>query len=289
VIEPVQEAPRPEGGEAAYDALAFSFGDLEAARFGLVRLALEGTEARRATALAALLDAEGAVAQAQANGEPVEAPVWEALEVAGVQARVVEPLRAWHVRLAGEGGGFELEFEALAAPVSLLAGDDRLAGYEQPCRVSGTVWHDGARQELRCLGQRSREWGALGGDGVEVRRWIGAWFDPHAAVLTRAVRPAGGALDDELVDARLLEGDPPAPVEVADARLSTEYGPDGYPRRAGVELWLAQDDEYPRRGAGQTISRTAFDLGAGRLDCAFLHWRMEGRSGAGRYEILRAA
>ena len=31
------------------------------------------------------------------------------------------------------------------------------------------------------------------------------------------------------------------------------------------------------------------DLGALRLDSAFLRWRMEGREGVGRYDVLRRA
>jgi hypothetical protein len=34
---------------------------------------------------------------------------------------------------------------------------------------------------------------------------------------------------------------------------------------------------------------STLDLGELRLDCAFLHWRMGGRSGIGRYDLLRRA
>jgi hypothetical protein len=61
---------------------------------------------------------------------------------------------------------------------------------------------------------------------------------------------------------------------------------EGRQRRAGLELLVAEE-EYPRRAAGELIGGTSLDLGRLRLDCAFLRWRMEGRSGAGRYDILR--
>jgi hypothetical protein len=32
---------------------------------------------------------------------------------------------------------------------------------------------------------------------------------------------------------------------------------------------------------------TSLDLGRLHLDCAFFSWRMEGRAGVGRYDVLR--
>jgi hypothetical protein len=52
-----------------------------------------------------------------------------------------------------------------------------------------------------------------------------------------------------------------------------------------MELWV--DDEYPRRAAGEIACGTSLDLGRLRLDCAFFRWRMEGREGFGRYDVLR--
>ena len=47
------------------------------------------------------------------------------------------------------------------------------------------------------------------------------------------------------------------------------------------------EDSYPRRGAGEVLCGTSLDLGRLRLDCAFFRWRMEGREGVGRYDVLR--
>ena len=44
---------------------------------------------------------------------------------------------------------------------------------------------------------------------------------------------------------------------------------------------------YARRAAGEVACGTTLDLGRLRLDCAFFTWRMEGRSGVGRYDVLR--
>jgi hypothetical protein len=49
------------------------------------------------------------------------------------------------------------------------------------------------------------------------------------------------------------------------------------------------EDGLPRRAAGEVLCGTSLDLGRLRLDCAFFRWRMDGRSGFGRYDILRRA
>ncbi len=77
-------------------------------------------------------------------------------------------------------------------------------------------------------------------------------------------------------------------TRVADPRLSTTFDASGRQRRAGLELWMT-DDGPVRRAAGEVICGTTIDLGRLRLDCSFLHWRLEGREGIGRYDILRKA
>jgi hypothetical protein len=76
---------------------------------------------------------------------------------------------------------------------------------------------------------------------------------------------------------------------VAEPRLSTTYDSGGRQRRAGLELWMSEDDELPRRMAGEVACGTSLELGRLRLECAFFRWTMEGRAGAGRYDILRRA
>jgi len=71
-----------------------------------------------------------------------------------------------------------------------------------------------------------------------------------------------------------------------DARLSTTYDAQGRHRRAGLELY-EDADGYPRRGAGDVVCATSLDLGRQRLDCSFFRWRLDGRDGLGRYDVLR--
>ena len=71
-------------------------------------------------------------------------------------------------------------------------------------------------------------------------------------------------------------------------RLSTTFDGEGRQRRAGLELY-EDPDGYPHRGAGEVVCGTSLDLGRLRLDCAFFTWHLEGRTGLGRYDVLRRA
>ena len=50
-----------------------------------------------------------------------------------------------------------------------------------------------------------------------------------------------------------------------------------------------EDGEFPHRAAGEVLCGTTLDLGKLRVDCAFFEWRMGGRAGVGRYDIVRRA
>jgi hypothetical protein len=54
-------------------------------------------------------------------------------------------------------------------------------------------------------------------------------------------------------------------------------------------LWVGEDDDYPRRGAGQVLCGSSVELGSLRLDLAFFGWTLDGRRGVGRYDVLRRA
>ena len=52
---------------------------------------------------------------------------------------------------------------------------------------------------------------------------------------------------------------------------------------------MGEDDDYPRRGAGQVLCGSSVELGQLRLDCAFFVWQLDGREGVGRYDMVRRA
>jgi hypothetical protein len=296
-VSPVSAADEA-ARDAATDSVTFAFGDPGAQLYGLARLGLaRGSDgARQGSALALLFSGREPVAALARGALPVaEDAGWEALELSGLRATVEAPLDRWTVRFdAADGQGFALDFAALGAPAAL--GDDApaarlggMAGYEQPCRVSGTVRAGGSEHVVDALGQRGHTWGDPDWERIELARTVTAWTETASAALT-AIRPACAAHHaEEAMWAALWE--PEGLVDIDDGRLSTTYDADGHTRRAGLELWPAGDtgEEWARRGAGEVLCGSSLDLGALRLECAFFRWHLEGRPGVGRYDILRRA
>ena len=285
MIGPGDERARPATGPAFADAVTFAFGDPRAGAYGLARLGLSGEGA--GSALAVAFDGREPVAALARGGVALDGDAdFAALDVAGLRATVEEPLRRW--RLSWDEG-FELEFEALGPPATLAADEPAalaggMEGYEQLCRVRGTA--RGARVE--CLGQRGHAWGEPDWDRIALTRSVGAWLEDDTGFALTGVRAAPAADHAaEATWAALLDADGPRRVE--DARLSTTYDGDGRQRRAGLELSLGGEDQFLARAAGEVVCGSTLELGQLRLDCAFLRWHMHGRTGVGRYDVVRHA
>lgn len=297
MIGPEHEAARTdESGAAGFgDAVTFAFGDTEHGLYGSARLGLVPGEPVRASGLGLLFHDGELVAVDAAGGIELSGEGdWREVEAGDVRATIEQPLATWDVAYDGDDGGFELRFEALSAPAELgtgavTASAAGLHGYEQLCRVTGTVRCGEQRIRVDCLGQRGHQWGAPDWERIALARTVSAWFEGGAGVALTSVRPhdaAGHA--DEAVSASLLDG--AAVTAIAEPLLSTTLDGDGRQRRASLELWEADDERpYPHRAAGEAVCGTTLDLGRLRLDCAFFHWRMEGREGVGRYDVLRRA
>jgi len=277
-VAPEDDAPRRTVGPNDSDAMTVAFGD-----DGLVVVFHDGEPVA--------VHAEGGIDA----GSPRS---WDEVSAAGIDSEVVEPLRAWRVHFAGDEAAFDLELAALGAIAELdpehpVARTGGMAGFEQVCRVTGSATIGGRRVAVDGRGQRVRSWGAPDWDRIEQARTVAAWLDDDLALSVAAIRPAGARHhEDERVMATVLERDPerdePRALPVLDPRLSTTYDRDGRQLAAGLELYL-DEEGMPRRAAGEVICGTTLDLGRLRLDCAFLRWRMEGRTGVGRYDILRRA
>ena len=276
-VGPELEAPQARG-DAGSDAFTISFGDLGASVFGLARLGHVPGSGVPHSGMGLLFDGTEPVA-VRAEGEGA-AP-------AGVEMEVVEPLRRWRVRF---GDAFDLEVEALTAPGALdpkdpVARAGGMQGYEQLCRVRGTA----AGRTIDTLGQRGHSWGAPDWSKIALTRTLSAWLDTETAVSVVAVRPSSAKHHaDEAVAATLFASG--EPHRVAEPLVSTTWDAEGRQRHAGLELWLSLDEPgYPYRAAGEVLCGTTLDLGRLRLDAAFFRWRMEGRVGVGRYDVLRRA
>lgn len=295
MIGPEHETARAgEPGAAGFgDAVTFAFGDPGQALYGSARLGLVPGEPLLASGLG-LLFADGEPAAGGATGGiELERADWDEIEAGDVRATVEQPLHAWQVAYDGDEGGFELRFEALSPPAevaeAITASPAGLRGYEQLCRVSGSVRAGSRRTRVDCLGQRGHQWGAPDWERIALARTVSAWFEDGTGVALASVRPDGAAGHaDEVVGAALLGGD--AIAAVAEPLLSTTLDGEGRQRRASMELWETRgDDAYPHRAAGEAVCGTTLELGRLQLDCAFFRWRMEGRQGVGRYDVLRRA
>jgi hypothetical protein len=281
--------------DASTDSVTFAFGDPTVQLYGIARLGLSRAPggARRGSALALLFSGREPVATLACGALPVaEDAGWDALELDALRATVEAPLQRWSVSFGGAGAhGFTLEFSALGAPAELgpeepAARLGGMAGYDQPCRVRGTVRAGGRARAFDGLGQRGHLWGDADWQRIELARTVTAWTGASCATLT-AVRPTG-AQDHaaEVTWAALWE--PDAMLAVEDGRLSTTYDADGHARRAGLELW-APGAAWPRRAAGEVLCGSSLDLGSLRLECSFFRWHLDGRAGVGRYDIVRRA
>lgn len=294
-VPPGLETPRPAPSDAFTDAITIAFGDAGAELYGTARLGLAG--GRTASGLVLLFEGDEMAAVAAEGGLPVEDPSsWKHVSAAGLDLETVEPLRAWRLHYAGQDASLDLEVEAIGAACELeegdaVAGAGGMRGYDQPVRVRGAADLGGRQVRIEGLGQRERSWGTPDWSAVERTRTASAWFG-DLAVSVAAIGPEGCAgHGQEAISAVLFdaaaEGDASC-VRVEDPRLSTTFDSDGRQLHAALELWVT-DEGPPRRAWGEVVCGTTLDLGRLRLDCSFLRWRMEGREGVGRYDVLRRA
>lgn len=290
-----QDAPQsPAAPDPGFrDAVTFAFGDPVAKLYGHARI---GLGADGASGLALLFSGSDVVSASTAGGVPLNGgdgvpSSWEGVRVAGLRTGVEEPLAAWTLGFERDGASFDLRFEARSAPAVLEAETEvarvgGMEGYEQLCAVSGTVTTGGQTREVRCLGQRGHIWGTPDWKRIELARTLSAWLGADRAIMLAATRPARAkGHGEEAVAAWLVDGDEPHAIQ--DARLSTTYDGALRQKRAGLELWLGEESEFAHRASGKVLCGTTLDLGDVRLDSAFFHWKMEGREGVGRYDVMR--
>jgi hypothetical protein len=277
------EAPRPFRKPGDTDAVTYSWADPESGLYGLARVAagVASDGEAQSSALAVAFEGReplGAIAEA-GETPPVEL-------VADTDA----PLERWTLRAEGELR-FELTFEAMTPPAEyggrqavVKAGG--MEGYEQVCRVRGTMQAGGRERAVHARGQRGHSWGNPDWDKIALTRNLGAWFEDGTGAVLATVRPAKAEHHaDEGIWAAVLDSERALSVEAP--RLSTTTDEAGRQIRAGLELWVAKDDDYPLRGTGEVLAGSTLELGALRLDVAFFAWHIEGRTAIGRYDVLR--
>jgi hypothetical protein len=171
------------------------------------------------------------------------------------------------------GNRFDLSFSPLCEGLDIEGASARV------CRVTGEL--DGGR--LDCLGTATETSKPPKWEKLDALRGVSALFDSENAVLAVARRPRGAiGHGQEKVVAWLVSGGEARLVE--DARISTVYDAEGRQRNAGLELWMPGED-FPRRATGTAVAGTTLSLDGLRVNAAVFSWRMEGRDGAGAYEV----
>jgi hypothetical protein len=193
-----------------------------------------------------------------------------------------------------EGDGISLELVPTRGGGRGEDAERRLAIQDQLCQVSGRAVLEGREQEVACLGWRSVAVGPEE-DQVDSFRFLAGWLEPAFGFSLLALRPRRArGQDADAVAAVVIED--PTPPPVVDPRFSTTYTDAGLPRRAGLELWLEEEDEdepedagspqYPRRAAGE-VAGAGLDWRQGGFDlhASLLHWHSHGREGPGVYVL----
>ncbi len=312
VLDPALERPRTSDDPTFSDAVTCVFADQRSGVQGTFRLGLAGGAASGLL----MLFVDGAPAVAKADGGIAVSGTpdsYDELRAAGIAHAIDRPHERWTVTAATDGGAADLVFAAVGPPFVLdpehpAAQWGGMEGYEQPCRVTGSVTIDGPGGSRRItidgVGQRGHQWGAPDWTRLTVTRTITGWFGGDVAFNVSAMRPEGveshadeiswasvarrlrpDAGDGEPDDA----GDTSAVAEAVltpEPRLSTTIDGSGRHVAGTVELW--ESDEGPVWTAtGEAIAGTTLELGRLRLDMAFFRWRLNGQEGVGRYDILQ--
>jgi hypothetical protein len=189
-------------------------------------------------------------------------------------------------RVALNGVSLELELARVGHTVE-LSGQSTGSEQVSVCRVIGELRHDGAVEEVACLGIRSETGTEPDLSQVSLVRSIAVAFSDGGMLALRAARPrdATGHGEEEVV-AVVADADG-EPTPIAETLLSTQYDDSGRHVRATLELWESGEQPGPPlRAAGSIVCGTTLALGERRLDVAFFRWSMGGRPGLGRYEVL---
>ena len=194
----------------------------------------------------------------------------------------------------GEWGiGDGLMVSPIGEAVPVHDAESVVEGYDQLCRVSGQWASDGADLDVDCLGVQS--WFAQPVDlaRFDSIRAVSSWFEPGDGLTLTAFRTRKAKAHDADVIAAAVIG-PDRTTAAEDPRLSTTYEAEGWPIRAGLELWLpaeeSADQQYPRRAAASgeaTGARAEGAVGELTVRAEPFRWHSRGRDGAGMYILAR--
>jgi hypothetical protein len=128
------------------------------------------------------------------------------------------------------------------------------------------------------------DWGSVGELSL-----IAASFEDGSLLAVAALRPR----EADGHDADVLEGVTVSPqgdaVRLQEVLLSAEYGPNGEPRRLGLELYEGVDGPPVRVGADRLATAEQAATGDRAGERSLFRIRMAGTAGVGLHELIRGA
>ncbi len=182
--------------------------------------------------------------------------------------------------------GVDLHVDPGGEELGRPPGDETtVSGFQELCRVHGTVTLAGGQRDLDCVGTRCEVVG-LDPGRLGSARAVAGWFAADEAFMLLALRDSGMVgQESDLIAATLFDPDGWVPVD--DPRLSTTYAGSERPTRATLELWVSEgENEFPRRAAGEASADGAdLKLDGCELRAVPLHCHSRGREGAGVYVL----
>jgi hypothetical protein len=127
--------------------------------------------------------------------------------------------------------------------------------------------------------------GELDWDEIQRVRVLTARLADDRALAFAALLPAGAEGHGEEIVAAAL-GPPGEFAGLERALLSTEYGPDGLPRRVGLELYGSEDAIATRIAADVSATARSASCAVERVSAALA---VRGEGGAGALDVLTRA
>jgi hypothetical protein len=291
MISASQEGIQSGQGSGFFDSVSVDFNLGERGTFGFVRI-VRLPSAGRATASAVLFVDRRLVLKHVVELD-VEIGSWESVELDGIEVETLAPLERWRLALSAADATVQLDVRAVSPPLHLTCAPSgqqpaEIEQYEQVCELSGELRSGAVSEPISCSGRRGHAWG-LAEDRFQRWRSVYALSSEGRAVTVAGAGPAGreGHDDELLVGAQVLNGEA-EPLAFEQVRLSTVYGADGLPVKAGLEL-LAPGEEIPRRLGAEAVCGTKLALAGREQAVTFMRWSLDREPAFGSYETVRRA
>jgi hypothetical protein len=259
------------------------------------RIARAPSAGRTSVTALVLVDGQPVLEMAEDIGAGVD--TWEHAVAGPLQLTIEQPFEHWKLLLDAPGARIELELHALTAPAGLAEPPTSAAGraaglhrYAQLCVATGTAEVGGRRLAVEAPAVRAHRWGPVG--EVSRARFLTVASEEGELLTVAAVQaPGAQAHGEELVVAhttRAGDGGDDGPLPFETVRVSTVFGDDGLPVKAGAELFRP-GDELPSRLAGMAAGSIATALPGTRASLTLFRFTLDGVPGFGSYEIEAAA